>query len=219
MYIPSHNQATDPAAIVGLIHANPFATLVSTGADGSLSANSYPLLWIPDPSTPLDPAGQRPSGKIEGHLSRHNLQCEHLRDGAEVLAIFHGPHTYVSPTWYAFDDVPTWNYASVQIRGRIRLVEEPRALIALLRRLSDRFESRREAPWRFQLPEDLRNPEDLRSAILGFEIDPTRIDAKLKLSQNRSLEDRRGVIEGLGRERNDDGSREVARMMGETLNR
>ena len=117
-------------------------------------------------------------------------------DRAEVLAIFHGPHGYVSPSWYQPDPVvPTWNYAVVHLHGTARLVHEPAELKALVARLVQRHEAGRTPAWNMALPAD--DEAKMLAAIVGFEITITRIEAKFKLSQNRSAADREGVVKAL----------------------
>jgi transcriptional regulator len=129
-------------------------------------------------------------------MARANAHWESLESAAEVLAIFGGPHAYVSPSWYAHHpSVPTWNYAVVHARGKARIVE-PEALPALLARLTRKYEEGRPAPWRMEdLPADF-TPR-LLAAIVGFEIAVERLEGKFKLSQNRRPADLEGVIAAL----------------------
>lgn len=135
-----------------------------------------------------------------------------LPDGQDITAIFNGPHTYITPTWYVGREVPTWNYAVVHVTGKLRWIREFKPLIALLRQMTNVFEGNRDDRWRFSLPDDLKSEEELTSAIIGFEIEVASMDAKFKLSQNRSTEDRQGVLRGL-ETRTDEMSRKVLEMM------
>jgi transcriptional regulator len=169
MYVPASFAEHDPAKLRALIDAHGFATLV-TIADGAPFASHLPLALDGD--------------RIIGHMARANPQWRHFEHAA-ALAVFAGPHAYVSPTWYAgADHVPTWNYAVVHVRGRARTVSDERA-IAILERLVERYEP---TPWRVRdLPSDkLRN---LVKAIVAFELPIESITGKWKVGQNRTRED------------------------------
>ena len=188
-YVPGHFRVEDAATLERFVAENGFATLVSTGPEG-LWTSHVPLL-----------IGRGSDGRLrlEGHMARANAHWESLESAAEVLAIFGGPHAYVSPSWYAHHpSVPTWNYAVVHARGKARIVE-PEALPALLGRLTRKYEEGRPAPWRMEdLPADF-TPR-LLAAIVGFEIAVERLEGKFKLSQNRRPADLEGVIAALERE-------------------
>lgn len=188
-YVPGHFRVEDAATLERFVAENGFATLVSTGPEG-LWTSHVPLL-----------VGRGSDGRLrlEGHMARANAHWESLESAAEVLAIFGGPHAYVSPSWYAHHpSVPTWNYAVVHARGKARIVE-PEALPALLARLTRKYEEGRPAPWRIEdLPADF-TPR-LLAAIVGFEIAVERLEGKFKLSQNRRPADLEGVIAALERE-------------------
>ena len=185
-YVPGHFRVEDAATLERFVAENGFATLVSTGPEG-LWTSHVPLL-----------VGRGSDGRLrlEGHMARANAHWESLESAAEVLAIFGGPHAYVSPSWYAHHpSVPTWNYAVVHARGKARIVE-PEALPALLGRLTRKYEEGRPAPWRIEdLPADF-TPR-LMAAIVGFEIAVERLEGKFKLSQNRRPADLEGVIAAL----------------------
>jgi transcriptional regulator len=155
---------------------------------------------------------QSTSSKLIGHLAARNPHAQELKDGDSVTVLFHGPHTYITPKWYAENDVPTWNYAVVHVHGRIRWIREFNPLLELLGEMTDFFEDGSPDPWRFFLPDDLKSPEVLTNAIVGFEIEIESIESKFKLSQNRSLEDRTGVIAGLEK-RSDEMSMRVRELM------
>ncbi len=185
-YVPGHFRVEDAATLERFVAENGFATLVSTGPEG-LWTSHVPLL-----------VGRGSDGRLrlEGHMARANAHWESLESAAEVLAIFGGPHAYVSPSWYAHHpSVPTWNYAVVHARGKARIVE-PEALPALLGRLTRKYEEGRPAPWRMEdQPADF-TPR-LMAAIVGFEIAVERLEGKFKLSQNRRPADLEGVIAAL----------------------
>ena len=185
MYVPQHF-AGDAAAIDEIVASHDFALLVTTGAQGP-EATHLPLL--------LD-RSRGPQGTLLGHLARANPHAEAL-DGREALAIFSGPHGYVSPRWYAAAPaVPTWNYVAVHVHGRARVVRDKARLVELVDTLSRRYEG--DGPWSVAgLPE--RFLAGMVEGIVGLEIDIERIDAKFKLSQNRPPGDRRNVIAELER--------------------
>jgi transcriptional regulator len=183
MYIPSAFRADDRAALHDLIERHGFGTLV-TVIDGAPFATHLPFL--------LD----RENGVLLGHVARANPHWRALDGTAESLVIFQGPHGYVSPSWYTTAPaVPTWNYAAVHVYGVPRLMEADARLLDLLARLVDRYESGRERPWAMDLPADYQRK--MLQAIVGFEVPMTRVEGKFKLNQNRSAEDRQGVIEAL----------------------
>jgi transcriptional regulator len=193
IYRPDAFRQDDRETLLSHAAAYPFATVI-TRWEGDLTVSHLPLL--------VD--GQR--GVLRGHLARENPQCRDFAVGSEAVAIFHGPHAYVSPSVYEEQpSVPTWNYVVVHVRGRGRLVDEP-ALQTILDDLVRRFDP---TGWRLEAPE-----EYLRSAleaIAGFEIPIEQLEGKWKLSQNRSLEDQRRVAAWL--EGGDETSRAVAALM------
>lgn len=180
MYLPRIFATEDAALARRLVTAHPFATLVAVREGGPPEIAHAPLLF----------AGE---DRLVGHVARANPLAELARAGAPVTAVFHGPDAYVSAAWYETpaEQVPTWNYAVVHAEGTLRALaaaELPEALAAL----SARFEASEPRPWR---PEEADGAllEDLRRAIVGFEIRVTRLQAKLKLSQNRATGDRARV--------------------------
>jgi transcriptional regulator len=176
-----------------------FALLTSHG-EGGLFASHLPLLLDAD-------AG--PNGHLLGHMARANPQWRDIR--GEAMAIFSGPHAYVSPSWYEEDGtVPTWNYAVVHAYGTFQLVEERGGLLDILLRTVATYESPRPEPWRFD--ESAPHFETMLKAIVGFRIEITRLEGKWKLSQNHPQERRRRVIRALGA-RPDGDSQEIARLM------
>ena len=192
MYQPTHFVQTDAQAIAALLRAHPLATLVHHDPQGGLVADAIPMLWQPDAS-----GG---GGTLTGHVARANPLWQQA-DGTEVLAAFQGPQTYVSPGWYPSKAehgkvVPTWNYAVVQAHGRLRAVHWVRAL---LERLTAQHEANQARPWSVaDAPADYI--EAMLRAVVGIEITVTRLDAKWKVSQNRSEADRQGVMAGLAQQ-------------------
>jgi transcriptional regulator len=186
VYIPRPFALREPAQVARLVAEHPFATLVTAGgAEPQLS--HVPLQF--------DPA-DGPNGTLLGHMARANPHWQHFGDGPSV-AIFHGPHAYVSPSWYAEPAaaVPTWNYCVAHLHGPAELMDTDRDKRALLDAMVQRYEGGRAQPWRLQL--EGRALEALLGAIVGFRLRIERVEAKFKLSQNRSVEDRERVIEKL----------------------
>jgi transcriptional regulator len=203
MYIPAAFAESDPAALRGFLRGHSFGLLVSHG-EGGLVASHLPLLLDDD-------AG--PPGRLVGHMARANRQWR-VATG-EVMAVFSGPHTYVSPTWYEEPGtVPTWNYVAVHAYGTFHVVDDRAELLAILRRSVAVYEGSRPRPWTF----DESDPaiQRMLQAIVGFRIELTRLEGKWKLSQNHSDARRRRVIRALG-DAPDDDSRAVARLMAEAL--
>jgi len=191
MYLPRHFSEERIDVIAELIAAHPFATLVSLGGDG-LVATHLPLLWDPQPA---------PFGTLSGHLARPNSQASARHSASDVLAIFHGPNAYVSPTWYPSKRehgkvVPTWNYVVVHAYGPLTLIDDTNWLRAFVTRLTDREESELAAPWRVT---DAPEPfvAQMLKGIVGIEIPVRRLEGKWKLGQNRPVADYEGTIDGL----------------------
>jgi transcriptional regulator len=188
IYLPRAFEAPDLADLHDLIDAHSFGMLIAPGEDGVPMIAHLPFLLERDSG---------PHGTLLAHVARANPIRRALDGSTPVLAVFRGPHGYISPGWYASrDDVPTWNYAVVHAHGAPRAIEDHDALLALLARLSDVNERGQPEPWSVA---EL-SPEKgaaLLPAIVGFSMEITRIEAKLKLSQNRRPEDRDGAIAGL----------------------
>jgi len=182
MYVPKHFATDDRKAIAELIRNFGFATLI-TVTDGVPFATHCPLLYDTD-------AG--PHGTLLGHIARANPQWYHFAGGGEVLAIFQGPHAYVSPSWYGqHPSVPTWNYIAVHAYGAARVIEGP-VVRDILARLVATYEAK-DSDWSMAaLPEGYMT--GMERGIVAFEIPVTRLEAKTKLSQNRGMEDRKRVI-------------------------
>lgn len=198
IHIPGHFAEHDIARLHALVRTHNFATLVSAH-QGEIQVSHLPFL--------LDEEGKL----LRAHMARANPQWRTFSPEREVVVIFHGPHHYVSPAWYAtHPSVPTWNYAVVHVQGRPRLIEDRERLAALLRELVARHEAASSRPWKMDLPPDYQ--DKMLSAIVGFEIEITRLDGKFKLSQNRPESDRPLVIEALERLGSDD-ARGVAALM------
>ncbi len=177
------------------MRAAPFANLITNGGEG-LEATALPLM--------LDLASgpsSGPQGRLIGHIARANPQWRTADVAQEALAIFSGPDSYITPSYYETKRltgkvVPTWNYVAIHARGRISFFHDPDRLLDLVRRLTERHESARAAPWGVSdAPADFIRSQ-LR-AIVGVQLDITALTGKWKMSQNRSDADRAGVVDGL----------------------
>jgi transcriptional regulator len=201
MYIPSAHREDRLPVLHDWIRQYNFATLVSGTVDG-LVASHLPLL--------LD-AERGPQGTLIGHLARANPHAEALRSDGEALAIFHGPHAYVSPTWYTVPmAVPTWNYVAVHAYGQPRLIEDEERLYGMVEALVHYHEAQFAYAWDLAARRDYA--QKLLKNIVGFEMPISRLEGKAKLSQNRSRADREGVIAGLTAQAEPSGLAVAARM-------
>jgi len=205
MYVPDHFSETRLEVLHQLVRDHPFAVLVTPSADG-IDANHLPM--------EIDAQAGR-YGTLLGHVARTNPMWRTAR-GEEALAIFAGPHGYVSPGWYPSKTdggkvVPTWNYAVVHAYGSLRVIEETAWLRAFIERLTDRHESSRAAPWHVR-DAPTTFVDAMVRGIVGIEVEITRLVGKWKLSQNRSPEDQLGVIAGLNA-RDDAASHGLAALM------
>ena len=194
MYQPAHFKEDRLEVQHALIKAHPFGLLISSGVDG-LEANGVPFLVDAAPA---------PLGILRTHIARANSQWKNL-NGQNVLVVFQGPQTYISPSLYETKRetgkvVPTWNYVMVQVRGVASVHEDHAWLSAQIRALTKTHEAGRAAPWAVDdAPE--RYIESQMNGIVGIEITITSIEGKWKVSQNRPEADRRGVAEGLSKEK------------------
>lgn len=179
MYIPPPNRVQDPQKINAFIHAHAFATLI-TRSGAQTTASHLPVLFDENKNV------------LRSHMARANDQWKMLESSDEVLCIFHGPHAYISPSWYVQQHtVPTWNYAVVHVYGKATLVEE-RELKQIVLDTTAKFESTMPQPW--QIPLSEKEIDEMLKAIVGFKIDITRVQAKFKLGQNRSREDQEKML-------------------------
>jgi transcriptional regulator len=191
MYVPAHFSVPDQEALYRLIRENPFGILVTNGGDG-LDANHIPF--------ELDPQ-QGEHGVLRAHVARGNPVWKEIRNGAEVLVIFRAEDAYVSPNWYptkreSHKQVPTWNYRLVHAHGTIAFHDDETFLRGLVGRLTRTHEASQPVPWQMSdAPKDYIAA--MLKAIVGLEIDISRLVGKFKLSQNREPRDRLGVGEAL----------------------
>lgn len=186
MYIPEHFRVHDQEKAIEFMRANPFAILISQAAEGPF-ATHLPLAIHQD--------GERIV--LRGHVARANPHWQHLESQPQAFVIFHGPHAYVSVSNYAGrENVPTWNYGAVHAYGEARVFADPEQLSTVLHDLIGTFEASYAEQWR-ELSEEYR--QRMLSHIVGFEIAVTKIEAKFKLSQNRTRPEQENVIASLSR--------------------
>jgi transcriptional regulator len=200
VYIPPHFAATDHSVLHEAIERYSFALLVS-GADEELVASHLPLLLDRDCG---------PHGTLVGHMARANGQWRSAA-GQPVLAVFSGPHAYVSPTWYDAERVvPTWNYVAVHAYGRLELIEEREATQDLLRRMVDVYEATLPQSWRLA-DQPAEFIAGLARQIVAFRVPIERLEGKWKLNQNHPAERRERVIAALTKQGGD--AMEIAELM------
>ncbi len=191
MYLPKHTEETRLDVLHALIAAHPFATLVTSGADGPV-VNHLPFMIDTENSE---------FGVLRGHVARANPVWKDLADQAASIAVFQGPQAYISPNWYPSKHehgkaVPTWNYAVVHAHGIPRVIEDPQWLVQHVTQLSDQHEAAQKLPWQVSdAPPDYI--ERMIGMIVGIEIPITRIVGKWKLNQHRTRADQLGMVAGL----------------------
>jgi transcriptional regulator len=184
MYIPKFFEGSEPAGRE-IMNTHSWALLMTAGEDGAPVATHLSLLWQDDGT---------PHGSLIGHMARANPHWKLFARGPESLALFWGPHAYVSPTWYTPGaKVPTWNYVTVHAYGRPEIVEETKGALEVLAKLAATYEGTDDGAWGLgRLPPG--NAEAQTKGIVAFRMKLSRLETKLKLSQNRDMEDRRRVI-------------------------
>ncbi len=189
IYQPAAFAAPRDAALQ-LIHDFPFATLVTPG-EGEPHISHLPLLFHANESQP---------DELIGHMARANSHWKSF-GGGPTLALFHGPHAYVSPSWYldSATAVPTWNYVVVHVHATAIIATHRSETLTTVNELTRRFEAGRPRPWTLQLSGE--RLDAMLAAIVAFRLVIERIDAKFKLSQNRDANDQRRVAAALADER------------------
>jgi transcriptional regulator len=198
MYVPKYSTIEISEAL-DFIRANGFAILISQTSGGP-TATHLPLR--------VAKAGNRQI--LRGHVARANSQWKSWKDGDKVLAVFSGPHTYVSSSWYDHENVPTWNYQAVHVHGTIRLTN-PEETLESLRDLTDHYEQSSIHPVSVDgMSEDFLQREV--RGLVGFEVRIEKVEGAFKLSQNRDAKNYREIIRRL-EERGDPASSYVARAM------
>lgn len=190
MYVPRFNRLDDLEEVRRLVASVGSAQLVTVGSEGYPLATLLPVLWEED--------------RLVFHMARANDHWRAIEAGAPALAVISGAEAYVSPAWYPSKQeqgrvVPTWNYSAVQLTGRVRVLDDADWVRGAVCRLTDRHEGRRAEPWAVQDAPEAYLAQQLR-AIVGLEMTVESVEAKAKHSQNRSEEDRLGVVAGLRRE-------------------
>jgi transcriptional regulator len=200
MYLPKAFAVEDLTQLQDFMDEFNFATVV-TQRDGELTASHIPFV--------LDRSVE-PCGVLRAHVAINNPQLEDFRSGSQALVIFQGPHTYVSPSWYVNpQNVPTWNYTVVHAYGVPKIMDRE-SMIALLQNLVGKHEGAFPKPWGFDSDDPFMQRQ--MPAIAGFEIKIEKLQGKFKLNQNRSAEDRAGVVAALS-ESEDPGQRAVGELI------
>ncbi|MBU6272131.1 MAG: FMN-binding negative transcriptional regulator [Betaproteobacteria bacterium] len=191
MYTPAHFRVTDPAVLHRIIREHPLGILVTPSGAG-VDANHIPFEF--DPSV-------GPAGLLAGHVARANPVWQECAGGADVLVIFRGNESYISPNWYPSKHethrlVPTWNYEVVHAHGRLAVRDDERFIRGVVARLTRTHEAQEPRPWKMgDSPADYI--DGMVRAIVGIEIAITRLEGKSKLSQNREARDVRGAAQTL----------------------
>lgn len=191
MYIPKHFSEPRIEVLQDLIRANPLATVVTLSADG-LNANHIPLHLSGSPA---------PYGKLQGHVARANPLLDDLAGDTEALVIFHGPHAYISPSWYATKKdtgkvVPTWNFSVVHAYGTLKVVDDAAWLRSQLEQLTAHNEASFAEPWQVSdAPQEFI--DKISGAIVGVEMVITKLLGKSKASQNQPSQNQASVVAGL----------------------
>ncbi len=189
MYIPEHFRLRADAGAIAFMRANPFAMLISSTDSGPFATH-----------LPLFVRAEGNKIVLRGHVAKANPHWRYLEQQAQCLTIFHGPHSYISPSNYAVrESVPTWDYAVVHLYGNARVFSSPPELHAMLDELIETFDPAYRVQWE-ETSQTFR--ENMLRQIVGFEIVATKIEGKFKLSQNRTREDQANVIASL--EKSDD---------------
>ncbi|NOX51753.1 MAG: FMN-binding negative transcriptional regulator [Gammaproteobacteria bacterium] len=191
MYVQPQFEESRPAVLHELIRTHPLATLIVIHND-DIAVNHIPLFVNTDKGD---------LGVLQGHLPRANSIWESFDGKTKCVAVFQGPATYISPSWYPSKHehgkaVPTWNYVVTHAHGYPRAVEDKDWLLRHLNKLTDQQESNQRLPWRVcDAPTEFT--DKMLSHIIGFEMPIVSIQGKWKVSQNRPAKDQLGVIENL----------------------
>jgi len=203
MYVPGAFDEKDLSVIHAFIREYSFGLLVSQ--------NSKTLLGTHLPFLLKEKNGTH--GELVSHMAKANSQWEAI-EGQEVMAVFQGPHAYISPSWYESTGVvPTWNYVAVHVYGTYRSINGMKETLELLKEMTDTYEASSPSPWKMesQAADFLGK---MSQGVSAFKIEVSRLEGKWKLSQNHPKERREKVIRGLEK-RSDASSHEIARLMRE----
>lgn len=199
MYNPARFKSENLTEAFELMEQYPFATVI-------MVVDGLPLVS----HLPITPKMRDEKIELIGHLAKANPQWKSFKNSVATV-IFHGAHTYITPKWYAENDVPTWNYSTAHVVGQVELIETYDGIIECLQELTAHVEKIWPSGWQFFVPDDL-GKEILPKNIVGFKIKVDDINFKRKLSQNRSTEDRAGILKGL-KSRTDENSLSVLKDM------
>lgn len=204
MYIPKAFQVSDKPKLYDFIKSNSFGILFSQIESGPFATH---LPFLIDENS-----GE--GGVLISHIAKANPHWKNLNN-EEVLVVFSGPHTYISPTWYnEKNTVPTWNYVAVHVYGTVRILDEKEEMVELMKKTVDFYEASMPNPWNTQFDNDFI--EGLMRGIVGFEISINKIEGKWKLNQNHSIERQQNVVNGL-KTSNKYNSIEIASIMEENI--
>jgi len=189
MYIPDSYKNENQAEIEDFLKKNSFGILIN---------HTRGKLWATH--IPLELENKNGKAILCGHISKENPQWKGFEDNDQVLAVFSGPHAYISSSWYDHENVPTWNYIAVHVYGKVKIVDEE-ATVAMLKQLVDKYETDSENPVRV---EDFSKKTMLQArGIVGFEIEIESIEATRKMSQNRDEKNFNIIIEKLSETKTD----------------
>lgn len=180
MYIPKQYEMTDYQNIVSFMQENNFVTIVTI--EGSKPVATHLPVIVEETDEGL---------YISGHFAKNNKQWQTIEDTASTLIIFHGPHAYVSASWYEDEDVSTWDYQSVHVYGQGKLLTEAQLETELVKML-DQYEGHRDNGVTWNKLSD-QNKKQIKG-IVGFKVKANHIEAKAKLSQNRSDKEKENII-------------------------
>ncbi len=197
MYTPKDFRNENKEELLRFVRQNSFGLLIGE-VDGKPWATHIPFS--------LNEAGD----KLTAHVARGNKQWKHFSSEKELLAVFHGPHTYISSSWYDHENVPTWNYIAVHVYGKVRIIEGEE-LKASLKQLVDHYEAASENPVSIEKMTPSYLEKEIRS-IVAFEMAITSIEASYKLSQNRDKKNHDNIVKELEK-RNDPDSTAIANEM------
>lgn len=204
MYLPRHYAVTDRQQLHDFIKGNGFGILFSGNGPEPVASH---LPFILDES-----AGEQ--GTLLSHMAGANRQWRHA-DGQQVLTVFQGPHTYVSPTWYQDPEtVPTWNYVAVHVYGILKVVQDQERIQNILARITDYYEASLPQPWQAEFTSEYA--QQMVKRIVAFEIEIDKMQGKWKLNQNHPEERRRRVVDVL-KTMPDDNSRGIVTLMEPSL--
>jgi transcriptional regulator len=179
LYNPPAFQIHNHAILYEFIRIHPFATIISQGGE-TLRISHIPILIE---------EGGAPEPLLIGHIARRNPQCESLRRCQEVLLLFIGPNTYISPSWYEDQSaIPTINYIAVHVNDRVRPIHDKKRTLHHLQALVQYYEGSGADHWSMSLLSKEFVADSLEE-IMAFEVAVTRMEGKFKLSQNRELVD------------------------------